>query len=68
MTELHDAVPLAGVAGRGNDTVNAGAHILLPAAAWGEKDGTVTNTAGEIQMLRRAKELHPAAARVLLAR
>lgn len=27
-----------------NDTVNAGAHILLPAAAWGEKDGTVTNS------------------------
>lgn len=29
---------------RSNDTVNAGAHILLPAAAWGEKDGTVTNS------------------------
>jgi len=27
-----------------NDTVNAGAHILLPAGAWGEKDGTVTNS------------------------
>jgi assimilatory nitrate reductase catalytic subunit len=27
-----------------NDTVNAGAHLLLPAAAWGEKDGTVTNS------------------------
>src|SRR6202043_1504536 len=27
-----------------NDTVNAGADILLPAAAWGEKDGTVTNS------------------------
>jgi assimilatory nitrate reductase catalytic subunit len=27
-----------------NDTVNAGAHVLLPAAAWGEKDGTVTNS------------------------
>src|SRR5262249_40160000 len=26
-----------------NDTVNAGAHILLPAAAWGERDATVTN-------------------------
>jgi assimilatory nitrate reductase catalytic subunit len=24
----------------GNDTVASGAHILLPAAAWGEKDGT----------------------------
>jgi assimilatory nitrate reductase catalytic subunit len=27
-----------------NDTVNAGAHVLLPAAAWGEKGGTVTNS------------------------
>jgi assimilatory nitrate reductase catalytic subunit len=27
-----------------NDTVNAGAHVLLPAVAWGEKDGTVTNS------------------------
>ena len=27
-----------------NDSVNAGARVLLPAAAWGEKDGTVTNS------------------------
>ena len=27
-----------------NDTVNAGAHVLLPSTAWGEKDGTVTNS------------------------
>ena len=27
-----------------NDTVEAGAHVRLPAAAWGEKDGTVTNS------------------------
>src|SRR5580704_324010 len=27
-----------------NDTVQAGPHLLLPAAAWGEKDGTVTNS------------------------
>ena len=27
-----------------NDTVRAKAHVLLPAAAWGEKDGTVTNS------------------------
>jgi assimilatory nitrate reductase catalytic subunit len=26
------------------DTLNAGAHVVLPAAAWGEKDGTVTNS------------------------
>ncbi|WP_240051821.1 molybdopterin-dependent oxidoreductase, partial [Pseudonocardia sp. EV170527-09] len=25
---------------RFNDTVNAGAHVLLPAEAWGEKSGT----------------------------
>ena len=27
-----------------NDTINAGAQILLPASAWGEKGGTVTNS------------------------
>jgi assimilatory nitrate reductase catalytic subunit len=27
-----------------NDTVNAGAHVLLPSTGWGEKDGTVTNS------------------------
>ena len=27
-----------------NDTVSASPHILIPAAAWGEKDGTVTNS------------------------
>ncbi len=27
-----------------NDTIHAGADVLLPAAAWGEKDGTVTNS------------------------
>jgi assimilatory nitrate reductase catalytic subunit len=27
-----------------NDTISAGAQILLPAAAWGEKDGSVTNS------------------------
>ncbi len=26
------------------DTIASGAHVLLPAAAWGEKDGTVTNS------------------------
>ena len=35
-----------------NDTVNAGAHILLPAAAWGEKDGTVTNSERRISRQR----------------
>jgi assimilatory nitrate reductase catalytic subunit len=27
-----------------NDTVSASPHVLIPAAAWGEKDGTVTNS------------------------
>lgn len=36
-----------------NDTVNSGAHILLPAAAWGEKDGTVTNSERRISRQRR---------------
>src|SRR4029078_11989106 len=35
-----------------NATVNAGAHILLPAAAWGEKDGTVTNSERRISRQR----------------
>src|SRR5579871_2277540 len=29
---------------RSNDTVGAGAHVLFPALAWGEKSGTVTNS------------------------
>ena len=35
-----------------NDTVTAGAHVLLPAAAWGEKDGTVTNSERRISRQR----------------
>jgi assimilatory nitrate reductase catalytic subunit len=46
-----------------NDTVNAGAHVLLPAAAWGEKDGTVTNSERRISRQRaflpRAGEAMP---------
>ncbi len=40
-----------------NDTVEAGAQILLPAAAWGEKDGTVTNS--ERRMSRQRPFLPP---------
>ncbi len=43
-----------------NDTINAGAHILLPAAAWGEKDGTVTNSERRIS---RQRTFLPAARR-----
>ncbi|MFL5105835.1 MAG: molybdopterin-dependent oxidoreductase [Xanthobacteraceae bacterium] len=35
-----------------NDTTHAGAHVLLPAAAWGEKDGTVTNSERRISRQR----------------
>ncbi len=34
------------------DSINAGADILLPAAAWGEKDGTVTNSERRISRQR----------------
>ena len=34
------------------DTLNSGAHVLLPAAAWGEKDGTVTNSERRISRQR----------------
>jgi assimilatory nitrate reductase catalytic subunit len=37
---------------RSNDTVNAGAHVLLPAEAWGEKSGTVTNSERRISRQR----------------
>ncbi|HEX5865079.1 MAG TPA: molybdopterin-dependent oxidoreductase, partial [Casimicrobiaceae bacterium] len=35
-----------------NDTLAAGAHARLPAAAWGEKDGTVTNSERRISRQR----------------
>lgn len=35
-----------------NDTINSGAHLLLPAASWGEKDGTVTNSERRISRQR----------------
>ncbi|WOJ91034.1 molybdopterin-dependent oxidoreductase [Methylocapsa polymorpha] len=37
---------------RSTDTIAAGAHVLLPAAAWGEKDGTVTNSERRISRQR----------------
>jgi assimilatory nitrate reductase catalytic subunit len=35
-----------------NDTVQVGAHVLLPALAWGEKSGTVTNSERRISRQR----------------
>jgi assimilatory nitrate reductase catalytic subunit len=37
---------------RSNDTINAGPHVLLPAEAWGEKSGTVTNSERRISRQR----------------
>jgi assimilatory nitrate reductase catalytic subunit len=37
---------------RANDTVSAGPHVLLPAQAWGEKSGTVTNSERRISRQR----------------
>lgn len=37
---------------RSNDTVNVGAHVLLPSQAWGEKSGTVTNSERRISRQR----------------
>jgi assimilatory nitrate reductase catalytic subunit len=37
---------------RSNDTVNTGAHVMLPAQAWGEKSGTVTNSERRISRQR----------------
>ncbi len=34
------------------DTIGAGAHVLFPAAAWGEKDGTVTNSERRVSRQR----------------
>jgi assimilatory nitrate reductase catalytic subunit len=42
---------------RTNDTVNAGVDVLLPAQAWGEKSGTVTNS--ERRMSRQRAFLEP---------
>ena len=35
-----------------NDSVGCGAHVLLPAQAWGEKSGTVTNSERRISRQR----------------
>jgi assimilatory nitrate reductase catalytic subunit len=43
---------------RSNDTVDAGPHVLLPARAWGEKSGTVTNS--ERRISRQRAFLKPA--------
>ncbi len=42
----------------GNDTFESGPHVVLPAVAWGEKDGTVTNS--ERRISRQRPFLSPA--------
>ncbi|MCI0736661.1 MAG: molybdopterin-dependent oxidoreductase, partial [Beijerinckiaceae bacterium] len=37
---------------RSTDTISVGPHVLLPAVAWGEKDGTVTNSERRISRQR----------------
>ncbi len=37
---------------RSNDSVNSGAHVLLPAQAWGERSGTVTNSERRVSRQR----------------
>ncbi|TCT08013.1 nitrate reductase [Aquabacter spiritensis] len=37
---------------RTNDTAACAPHVVLPAAAWGEKDGTVTNSERRISRMR----------------
>jgi assimilatory nitrate reductase catalytic subunit len=37
---------------RSTDTIGDGPHVLLPAASWGEKDGTVTNSERRISRQR----------------
>lgn len=37
---------------RSNDTIRSGAHLLLPALAWGEKNGTVTNSERRVSRQR----------------
>lgn len=40
-----------------NDTLSARPHLILPAAAWGEKDGTVTNSERRISRQRAFLDL-----------
>lgn len=40
-----------------NDTIAARPHLILPAAAWGEKDGTVTNSERRISRQRAFLDL-----------
>ena len=37
---------------RSTDTINSGAHVVLPGTAWGERDGTVTNSERRISRQR----------------
>ncbi len=47
-------VPTVIFIGTNQNATSAMAHILLPAASWAEKDGTFTNFAERVQMIRKA--------------
>jgi NADH-quinone oxidoreductase subunit G len=47
-------VPTVIFVGTNHNPTSAMAHMVLPAAAWAEKDGTFTNFADRVQMVRKA--------------
>jgi NADH-quinone oxidoreductase subunit G len=49
-------VPTIVFVGPNRNATSEFAHILLPAAAWAEKDGTFTNFAGRVQRIGKAVE------------
>jgi formate dehydrogenase major subunit len=49
-------VPAIVFVGPNRNATSEFAHILLPAAAWAEKDGTFTNFAGRVQRIGKAVE------------
>jgi assimilatory nitrate reductase catalytic subunit len=51
-----DACPLVVVSDCWDTDTTARAHVVLPAAAWGEKDGTVTNSERRISRQRRFRD------------
>jgi assimilatory nitrate reductase catalytic subunit len=51
-----DACPLVVASDCWETDTTAHAHVVLPAAAWGEKDGTVTNSERRISRQRRFRD------------
>jgi len=55
-TEALKNVPTIVFVGPNRHATSEWAHFLLPAAAWPEKEGTLTNFAGRVQRTRQAVE------------